>query len=230
MANGWRYRSGHARVVELVAPLLDDLAVPFTPAWNLGELLAHLTGAAVDLAGENAVLWSLPQWTAAHVASRAGRTRVELLAEWAAAVDGVVERVDDPEAFGLSEAFSRMPVIDVVGHEHDIAEAAGLPACIEADDWFVVHDHRRVKLDETVTSAGLAPLAVRTPEGDTWTVGGSDAVNEVVVPRHELWRSLTGRRRRSDVAGYGWSCDPAPYMAVWVGGTFSWPVGDTPSE
>ncbi len=226
MANGWRYRLAHERVVALVAGLPDDMAVPSTPAWNLRELLAHLTGAAVDLAGDNALLWSLPEWTAAHVASRVGRTRAELVAEWAGAVDGGVERVDDPEAFGLYEAFTRMPVIDVVGHEHDIAEAAGLRAAIEADDWFVVHEHRRVKLDEAVAAAGLAPLVVTTPEGDRWTVGGDDAVNEVMASRHELWRSLTGRRRRSDVAAYDWSCDPAPYVAVWVGGTFSWPADD----
>jgi uncharacterized protein (TIGR03083 family) len=226
MANGWRYRLAHDRVVALVAALPDDMAVPSTPAWNLRELLAHLAGAAVDLAGGNAIEWSLPQWTEAQVRQRATSSRQDLLDEWAAAVDGVVERVDAPEAFGLYEAFTRMPVIDVVGHEHDIAEAAGQPAAIETDDWFVLHEHRRAKLDETVTAAGLAPLLVTTPEGDRWTVGGDDPVDEVVVPRHELWRSLTGRRRRSDVTAYAWSCDPGPYVRVWVGGTFSWPVDD----
>ena len=150
MANGWRYRLAHDRVVALVAALPDDMAVPSTPAWNLRELLAHLAGAAVDLAGGNALEWSLPQWTEAQVRQRATSSRQDLLVEWAAAVDGVVERVDAPEAFGLYEAFTRMPVIDVVGHEHDIAEAAGLPAAIEADDWFVLHEHRRAKLDEAV--------------------------------------------------------------------------------
>lgn len=202
------------------------MAVPSTPAWNLRELLAHLAGAAVDLAGGNALEWSLPQWTEAQVRRRVTSSRQDLLDEWADAVDGVVQRVDDPDAFGLYEAFTRMPVIDVVGHEHDIAEAAGLPAIIEADDWFVLHEHRRSKLDEAVTAAGLAPLLVTTPDGDLWTVGGDDAVNEVVVPRHELWRSLTGRRRRSDVSAFGWSCDPSPYVGVWVGGTFDWPVAD----
>ena len=110
MANGWRYRDGHARVVDLVATLPDDMAVPCTPAWNLLELLAHLTGAAADLAGENALLWSLPEWTAAHVASRVGRTRTELLAEWATAVDGVVERVDDPEAAQIRIERRRPPL------------------------------------------------------------------------------------------------------------------------
>jgi len=94
-----------------------------------------------------------------------------------------------------------------------------------ADDWAVIHEHRRANLDEAVTEAALTPLRVRTIEGDDWTVGGDLPGNEVVLPRHELWRSLTGRRTRREVANYQWSCDPTPYLQVWVSGTFSWPPG-----
>jgi uncharacterized protein (TIGR03083 family) len=214
-------------VVRLVADLPDDMAVPSTPDWNLLQLLAHLAGAGVDLATDNCAGWSWPDWTAGHVSRRSGCSRAEVLAEWAGAVEAAALRVDHPEAYGLGEAFTRMPVIDAVGHEHDIAEAAGVTACIEADDWAVVGMHRHAKLDENLTVFGVPALRVRTPEGDDWTVGGDHPQCEVVLPRHELWRSLTGRRTRRAVSGYDWSCDPAPYVAVWVGGTFSWPAGDT---
>ena len=226
MGNGQRYRLGWARVRDLVEQLPDDMAVPSTPDWNLLQLLAHLTGAAADLTGENAGDWSLPHWTAAQVETRRSRSRAELFDEWRDRIDGVVARVDDPAAFGLHEAFSRMPVIDLVGHEHDIAEAAGLPAAIEHEDWMVLHEHRRVNLDGAVRDAGLPALQVVTPEGDDWVVGDGEPAASVTLPRHELWRSLTGRRTRAHVAGHDWSVDPAPYIAVWVGGTFSWPAAD----
>ena len=200
--------------------------MPFTPGWDVLALLAHLTGAGVDLAGDAADDWSLEHWTRGHVEARAGRTRTELLAEWAMVIDGVVDRVDDPAAYGLDEAFDRMPIIDVVGHEHDIAEAAGVSIAIETEDWAVVGEHRRSNLDYAIAEAGLDPLCVRTYEGDEWLVGGDGPRHEVTLPRHELWRSLTGRRTRRDVAGYEWSCDPAPYVAAWVGGTFRWPSFD----
>lgn len=226
MGNGQRYRQAWARVVALIGPLPDDMAVPSTPDWNLLQLLGHLAGAAADLADGNSGDWSYPHWTAAQVALRDGRSRGEVLGEWASRVDEVVARVDDPAAFGLHEAFGRMPVIDTVGHEHDIAEAAGLPAVIEHDDWLVLHDHRRLNLDAAVTEAGLPALSVLTPEGDSWTVGAGDPIASVALARHELWRSLTGRRTRSHVASYEWSVDPTAYLAVWVGGTFSWPADD----
>ncbi|MBU6316864.1 MAG: hypothetical protein KGR47_10185 [Acidobacteria bacterium] len=224
MGNGHRYRLAWARMMALVEPLPDDLPVPATPDWNLLQLLSHLAGAAADLTGGNSADWSHPHWTAAQVELRSRRSRREVLAEWADCVDGVTSRVDDPAAFGLHEAFGRMPVIDAIGHEHDIAEAAGLPVGIEHDDWLVLHDHRRLHLDAAVTYAGLPPLRVLTPEGDSWSVGGGDPTASVRLARQELWRSLTGRRTRMHVASYDWSADPTPYIAVWVGGTFSWPA------
>ena len=226
MGNGVRYRLAWQRIVELVEPLPDDMAVTATPDWRLLQLLGHLAGAAADLTGGNSADWSHPHWTAAQVEERSGRTRAEVLAEWETCVPGVVARVDGPAMFDLHEAFSRMPVIDAVGHEHDIAEAAGLQAAIEHDDWMVLHEHRRWNLDDAVTGADLPALRVQTPEGDDWVVGSGEPTATVRLPRHELWRSLTGRRRRARVDSYDWSSDPAPWVAVWVGGTFSWPVGD----
>jgi hypothetical protein len=226
MGNGLRYRASYERIVELVRTLPDEMAVPATPDWNLLGLLAHLCGAAVDLTSGNEEDWSLPGWTAAQVMRRVGRSRDQLLTEWSAVVDGVVARVNDPDAFGLDEAFGRMPVIDAVGHEHDIAEAAAVLVRIESGDWSVVKEHRRANLEFALTEAGAPPLRVRTDEGDDWALGAEEPATVVQLPRHELWRSLTGRRTRAEVRGYGWSADPAPYVAEWVGGTFSWPSHD----
>lgn len=222
--NGRRYLAAHARVVDLVASLDDDLPIPATPGWSLLDLLAHLAGAAHDLDRRDLAAWSLDEWTAAQVALRRGRSRAEVLAEWAEHAPGAALVVDDPAAAGVDEAFARMPIIDTTGHEGDILEAVGRPATIDPADWAIIGPHREVMLGFLVAGAGLPPLRVRTPEGDDWVVGGSDPVTTVDLGRDELWRSLMGRRSRAVVEHYAWSGDAEPYLAVWVGGTWSWPA------
>ena len=132
--------------------------------------------------------------------------------------------MDDPAAFDLDEAFARMPIIDTTGHEGDILEAIGRPATIDPLDWAVIAPHREAMLGLLVAESGVAPLRVRTPEGDDWLLGGAAPATTVTMPRDELWRSLMGRRTRAAVAAYDWSGDPDPYLAIWVGGTWSWPT------
>jgi hypothetical protein len=221
--NGHRYLAAHARVVDLVAPLDDDLVIPATPGWSLLDLLAHLAGAAHDLDRRDVEAWSLDEWTAGQVEARRGRARTEVLAEWAEHAPGAAAVVDDPIAAGLDEAFDRMPIIDTTGHEGDILEAIGRPATIDPADWAIIGPHREAMLGYLVAEAGLAPLRVRTPEGDDWILGGDVATTTVEMSRDELWRSLMGRRSRATVEGYTWSGDAAAYLAIWVGGTWSWP-------
>ena len=221
--NGHRYLAAHARVVDLVAPLPDDLAIPATPGWSLLDLLAHLAGAAHDLDRRDVEDWSFDDWTAGQVAARRGRSRAEVLAEWAEHAAGAAAVVDDPGAAGLDEAFDRMPIIDTTGHEGDIVEATGGRATIAPADWAIIGPHREAMLGYLVAEAGLAPLRVRTPEGDDWILGGAAPGATVELSRDELWRSLMGRRPRAVVEGYSWTGDADAYLAIWVGGTWSWP-------
>lgn len=223
--NGHRYLAAHARILDLVAPLDDHIAIPATPGWSLLDLLAHLAGAATDLAGHDLDAWSLDEWTAGQVAARRGRSRAAILEEWAAAAPAAAAVVDDPIGIGLDEAFARMPIIDATGHEGDIREAIGLPATIAPEDWAIIGPHREVMLGFLLAAADVPPLRVCTPEGDDWCLGGPTPGARLDLPRDELWRSLMGRRPRAVVETYSWSCDPAPYLAVWVGGTWSWPEG-----
>lgn len=221
--NGHRYLAAHARIVDLVAPLDDGLVIPATPGWSLLDLLAHLAGAAHDLARVDVDLWSLDEWTAAQVEARRGMGRDDVLAEWAEHAAAAAAVVDDPTGVGLDEAFARMPIIDATGHEGDILEAIGRPASIDAADWAIIGPHREMMLGYLVAEAGLPPLRVRTPEGDDWTLGGDAPGTTVELSRDELWRSLMGRRPRTVVERYAWTGDPEPYLAIWVGGTWSWP-------
>jgi len=222
--NGHRYLAAHERILELLGPLDDGLPIPATPGWSLLDLLAHLAAAAHDLAEVDVDLWSLDEWTAGQVAARRGRSRAEVLAEWAEHAPAAARVVDDPAAVGLDEAFARMPIIDATGHEGDIREALGRPATIDPADWAIIGPHREVMLGFLVAGAGLPPLRVRTPEGDDWVVGGTYPEASVELGRDELWRSLMGRRSRAAVEGYAWTGDAEAYLAIWVGGTWSWPA------
>jgi hypothetical protein len=147
-----------------------------------------------------------------------------LLDEWDDHARVIAADFADLAASGIDEAYGRMALVDLCGHEDDLREASGQEHTIDPDDWAVIGVHRRLILDERIRDAGLPPLRVRTPEGDDWTVGGDDAAGVVELPRQELWRSTTGRRTRDAVRSYGWTVDAEPYIAgPWKNYTFAWP-------
>jgi uncharacterized protein (TIGR03083 family) len=220
---GQCYAAAHQRFVHLVGGLADDLGIPASPAWTVRDLVAHLTGVAADLVTGNVEGWAGPEWTAAQVSSRAGLARGDVLSEWASLVPRVVAVVDDPAGVGLGAAFGRMPLVDLTCHEADVREAAGSGPFLDSSDWEVLAEHRLWVLDAEVREAGLPALAVRTAEGDSWVAGGETAQATVRLPRYELWRSLMGRRTRTEVVHYDWSVDPGPYLAVWAASSFGWP-------
>jgi uncharacterized protein (TIGR03083 family) len=221
--SGARYLECRARFVALVDGVDDDVPVPATPGWTVGLLLAHVVGVATDLVAGRVQQWSQPAWTAAQVEARAGRAREQLLAEWDEHAAGAAAVLDDPPAFGLDPMFARVPLVDVVAHEHDVREAVGRDAPILDADWAVIGVQRRLWLDLQVAAIGLPPLRVLTDAGDDWVVGGAPPAATVRAPRQEVWRSTEGRRRRDVVRAFDWSTDPEPYLAAWLGPAFGWP-------
>lgn len=220
---GERYIAAHERYVELTRALPDDFRVPSTPEWTVRDVTAHLTGVAADLVAGNVGAWAQPDWTAAQVTSRAGRDGFEVLSEWASLVPRVAVVLDDPAAAALEPHFGRLALVDLTCHEADVREACGSSPYLSAVDWAVLAEHRLRVLDAGLREAGLPALAVRTPEGDSWTAGGESPEAEVRLPRYELWRSLMGRRTRAQARRYAWSADPTPFLAVWAAPSFGWP-------
>lgn len=219
-----RYEAAHGRWVSLLGDLEDDRVVAATPAWTVHDLLSHVVGLAADMVAGDLADWASEEWTARQVAERAGRSRDEVLAEWADVTSRLCAMFDDLEGSGLDPLFARMAVVDLTVHEDDLRETIGSPREIDALDWAIVGVHRREMLDGLITGAGLAPLRVRTHEGDDWTLGGDEADGEVLLSRQDLWRSLTGRRTRAVVRSYGWSVDPEPYVAAaWISPSLGWP-------
>lgn len=223
MGSGERYRAAHGRFVDVMRDVDDDVAVPATPEWTAGVLLSHVVGVATDLAEGRVDQWAQPAWTAAQVSARVGRSRDKLLAEWDEHLDRVVAIVDDPASAGLDDMYSRVPLIDLVAHEHDLREAVGAVEPLADDDWAILRMQRQLWLNVFVSGAGLPPLRVTSDRGDDWLVGGETPAGTVHAPRQDLWRSMEGRRPRADVRAFAWSVDPEPYLACWLGPAFTWP-------
>jgi uncharacterized protein (TIGR03083 family) len=110
--------------VTLIGALAGDLSdeqlattVPATPAWTVHQVLAHLAGGAADSLSGRTDGAPGPEWTARHVAERAGRPVAELVAELRSNADAVADSTTD----------SPRPAIvwDVAVHHADLHEALG---------------------------------------------------------------------------------------------------------
>jgi uncharacterized protein (TIGR03083 family) len=222
MTNGEHYRRRARNLVDLASDLDDRHRLPSTPAWDLRDLMAHLAGVAADVVAKDVDEYSQPSWTARQVAARAGRSRPSLIEEWEQDWPAMSQVLDDPMSHGLDAAFSVLPLMDVVAHEHDLRESTGVSGFADDAIWSLVEQRRRAVLAIQCEIASCG-LEARTPDGDRWVLGPEEPRLTVTADRYELWRSLEGRRTRSVVAGFEWSADPDPILEYWVGSIFRWP-------
>lgn len=207
---GEAYAATRARVVNLARNLTDEelaRTVPACPDWTVRDVLAHLTGIAVDATkGELEGIGS-PEWTQRQVDERKELTMDELLAQWEEAgrqIDGALEY--------FPKAAASLFVGDTVTHEHDIRLPLGQqgareePAVVLAVDGYHRWFGRRIK-DRDMAAVRL--LA----EGREWVAGAGDPAVTVEAPStFDLLRGLTGRRTRDEIAAFEWSGDPEPYL------------------
>lgn len=190
-----------ARVRDLAATDLDT-PVPACPGWAVRDVVAHLSGIAVDaLAGR---LTSIPNdaWTAGQVGERRGTTMPQVLDEWAAQVDGMVAALDA----------RRMPpnaAADALTHEGDLAEALGDPVPAE-DGWREPAGRLCRGVITHIDRPGT--LTVRSG-GAVWTGGsGGGPEASVDVEPWELFRGVMSRRSGEQMRGWAWTGDPEPWL------------------
>jgi uncharacterized protein (TIGR03083 family) len=218
------YAEGRRRVTDLVAALSPEEAattVPTCPEWSVHDVVAHLAGSCRDvLAGRIDGITTAP-WADAQVAQRSDRSMAELLEEWTAAA-GRLEPVADLAADQMGVLW----VLDLTSHEHDIRAALGRPGCRDGRGVDIALELLVGALDGQLKARGLGPLRVRTPDR-TWVVGIDAAATSpqggasLDAPAFELFRALTGRRSRAQLAGLAWSVDPGPYLDAFQFGTFT---------
>lgn len=157
----------HGRVGRLLAGLEAadwDANVPATPAWSVGDVVAHLAESDRDALAAAQGAWELPgtldNWTAAGVAAHRGEAPEARLEGWEAAADALRWHLAALDAEGWRgrapwvagtvsvKTLGVLRLNDAWLHGRDMAEATG----------------RRFEADEA-TLAFLADLAARTIPG-----------------------------------------------------------------
>jgi hypothetical protein len=77
-------------------------------------------------------------------------------------------------------------------------------------------------LSASIGSRGLPALRLAC-DGESWVAGFGTPAATVTAPRHELYRSLAGRRTPAQIAALTWTDDPAPWVPAFFWGPFSPP-------
>lgn len=203
------YRSAHERLAGFARGLSAeqaDTAVPGTPGWSVHDVLAHLAAIPTDgLAGRISGIPTDDQ-TATQVAERKDRDIAELLDEWApnvpAMCEGAVAGLVPPNL-----------AVDALTHEQDIRGALGVTPALSDEELRFCTTRYAFGCGRGLKEAGIPPLAISATDTDfAFTAGVGEPVASVRASEFELFRALSGRRSRRQVAAYEWDGESSTYL------------------
>jgi hypothetical protein len=201
------YRGLRLRVRDVVEACDEEAmraVVPATPAWRAHDVLAHLVGVSDDVVNGRLEGVASDPWTQAQVDARTDRSTDELLAEWE-------ERGPQFEALlaGAPAEIAGQALFDAATHEHDLRNALGALGARDSDaigtgwEWII----------GARTRAGAHAMRFVVEDGE-YESGVGDIVARVEASRFELFRAVSGRRTRDEIASYGWDREPDPDLLL----------------
>ncbi|MYS21643.1 TIGR03083 family protein [Streptomyces sp. DvalAA-14] len=205
------YRFSREYITALLAerPQDADLPVPACPGWSVRDVVVHLLGICRSVA-------ELPA-DGPEPGSVAGEDAAPLLAAWER-VGAVTE--------GLLENGTRggngILVMDALSHELDIRRALAVAPPAEHPSYPTALAVVTGGFSASVRGHGLPPLLIETP-GTQWTAGAGRPQARWSGPRHDLLRSLSGRRSAGQISAMTWSQDSSPWLHAFRWGPFSPP-------
>ena len=208
---GPAYAAARSRISELVLPLSDEALgthVPACPEWSVKDLVAHVTGIAVDILQGNVAEAGQEQWTTAQIAVRKDHDIRSVVKEWeqaAVQLEPALEMIHPAAAGGT--------LGDLITHEHDLRGAIQQPGARDSDGVTIALDSYVRWLGRRIRSAGLPTIDVKAGE-QTLRAGKEEPEGHVGGSPFELLRSLTGRRTREQIVQLEWSVEPTPYLEV----------------
>lgn len=190
------YQGVRSRVHDLVAGADRAAPSPLTPAWSVGDLLAHLVGLCADVVNGNLEGAATDPWTAAQVAARSGQSIEVLLREWSDAAEAF-----EAVLLAVPTVMSGQVVTDAVTHEHDLRHALGQPGAQASDaveiaaGWIAAAAAGR--------KAEMTPaIAIDYGVGSVvW--GAGDPVASVSITAFEFVRTAPGRRSAAQILAAG---------------------------
>ena len=225
------YAETREHLVDLVSSLPEArlrTRVPASPAWDVGDVVAHLTGVAGDVAAGTVPpelriadsLWDAEQatvrdgMTAAQVAARRGRPLADVVAEWSDVCDDLFPMIRGERAFPMDQAFVEpILVTDLSVHAQDVRGALGAPGDRRSAGVGVALASYTVALAIKVRRAGVPALRLRYDEKER-VAGDGEPGASVEADRFDLVRALSGRRSRDQIRAFDWQGDPEPYLAL----------------
>ncbi len=201
------YRSHRERLTALVVALDDDVlasTVPATPLWTVKDAFAHVTGVASDYTTGRLDNAPSEPWTQRQVEERSDRTVQEIAAEWSD-LGPTIEAMLQVSGRAMSAM-----VMDVVMHHCDVMGAVGLRS---------PHDDEGLRLclrasnaiAPRLDAADLPALRIQTGGFDRVLGTGPGGIT-VRGDSFDITRALFGRRSLDQIAAFGWSADPTPYL------------------
>lgn len=205
------YADARERVQELVGNLKqEEMAriVPACPKWTIKELVAHLTGVAVDTQSMNVAEVGQAGWTQRQVEARRDKPLEEIFREWNTVAAQIEAGLND-----VHPTVASMLIGDIATHELDLrgalenTEQRENEAVVIATSFYARNFGKRLK------DAGLPTVIVQCGEHE-WTAGREEPQGYVRASLFEMLRGLTGRRTLDEVKGFDWTIDAAPYLEL----------------
>ena len=233
------YRSVQTRIAELAVGADPSTRVPACPEWDIRQLVAHLTGLAEDVAEGNLRGYGGEPWTARQVESRSNRDIDILLLEWADHTSELDTILEHPHSAGMGDSFDSavagtQPIAtlpgavlgDAVIHEHDLRGALGNADARNSAELIGALDGMIRGIRRGFPRAGVPTLrVVATDVGMEWLMGLDAPKAELRATAYELFRSVSGRRTKAEIADLTWEGDPKPFLDHLV-----WPFFSVPTE
>jgi uncharacterized protein (TIGR03083 family) len=211
---GRQYGQARRRIVDLVRQHDPDGAapVPTCPGWTVKDVLAHVSGVCADILGGRLEGVASDPWTARQVDERRDWPAEKVIEEWESSAPQV-EEISRHFPGGADVQW----MADLVTHEHDIRCALHEPG--ERDS-----DAIRLGLTWLTTAIGdgFSPaFRIATEEGDDLVVGAGEVAGTVRAGRFEMFRAITGRRSREQIAALDWDPDCERFLGAFSLGTFT---------
>jgi uncharacterized protein (TIGR03083 family) len=217
------YQMTRARIADRVAALDDEgvgRRVPACPDWSVRDVIAHMTGIAVDVAAGRLPGTDTQRWIDGHVEARRHRAPADLVDEW---IHSGVETF-------LEQTGSAQMLLDACLHEHDICHALGVVGERKSDAVQACVPVMSELLRKDLL-ARQAPGSVQLVSGGrSWVVGEGPVELVLEADSFELLRVFAGRRSVAQMRARPWKkADGSPAdVEPWLPflSHFAYPVDD----
>lgn len=197
------YTQSQEAILEFVTEDNERLPVPACPGWELRDIVAHQTGALIDLITGSTRGFPSPAWAAGHVERFSARDLFEIRDLWRDAV-----KYESDELFH-ERGLNMLP--DIVTHELDVRSTLHDDSARDEERVLLAFDVIIGWLDRSWREDGRPALRFAT-ESRTRVAGDGEPLATLRGSTFELSQVVTGRRSDAQMRALDWSDDPSPWL------------------